>query len=104
MQLAVRFYSKWYCATSGVTALARKSRLASNRCIVRETANVKVWQYQVMTSNGLFEETNEQHYFFYTFYNYLLNFLNIIFNEKSFTEKVLLTGNIYSKKTKVKIL
>ena len=59
-RLAVRFYSKWYCATSGVDVLARSFRLALNRYIVRGSANVKVCQYQGMISNGLFEETNEQ--------------------------------------------
>ena len=62
-QLAVRFYSKWYCATSGVNVLARRFRLASNRYIVHESTNVKVRKYQVMISNGLFEETNEQRIF-----------------------------------------
>ena len=37
--------------------------LASNRYIVYEIANVKVCYYQVMISNGLFEETNEQRFF-----------------------------------------
>ena len=55
----VRFYSKWYCVTSGVDALARRFRLASNRYIVCESANVIVCQYQVMISNSLFEEINE---------------------------------------------
>ena len=86
-QLAVRFYSKWYYATSGVDVLARRLRLASNTYIVCESANKKVCQYQVMISNGLFEETNEQHifYFFLKYFaiNYVLNFLYIIFNEKS---------------------
>ena len=57
-QLVVRFYSKWYCATSGVNVLARRFRLVSNRYIVCESANVKVCQYQVMISNGSFDETN----------------------------------------------
>ena len=64
MQLAVRFYSKWCCATSAVDALVTRFRLASNKYIVRESANVKVCQYQVMISNDLFEETNEQRIFF----------------------------------------
>ena len=92
----MRFYSKWYCAISGVDVIARKFRLASNRYIVRESANAKVCLYQVMISNGLFEETNEQHIFSKVFYNYVLNFLYIIFNEKSFTEKFVLTGNTYN--------
>ena len=62
-QLAVRFYCKWYCATSRVNVLARRFRLASNRNIVRENANIKVCQYQVMIMNGLIEETNEQNVF-----------------------------------------
>ena len=62
-QLAVRFYSKWYCATSGVDVLARRFRLASNRYIVRESANIKVCQHQVMISNGLSKEINEQRIF-----------------------------------------
>ena len=67
----MRFYSKWCCATLGVDVLARRFRLAWNRYIVRESANVKVCQYQVMISNGLFEETNEQRFFSKVFYNEL---------------------------------
>ena len=37
-ELAVRLYSKWYCATSGVDVLARNFRLALNRYIVCERA------------------------------------------------------------------
>ena len=37
--------------------------------IHRESANVKVCQYQVMMSNGLFEETNEKRIFSKVFYN-----------------------------------
>ena len=62
--LVVRFYSKWYCAKSGVDVLAKRFRLASNRYIVRESANIKVYLYQVMISNGLYEENNEQGFFF----------------------------------------
>ena len=58
-QLAVSFYSKWYCATSEVDVLARRFGLASNRYIVCESANLKVCPYQVVISNGLFQETNE---------------------------------------------
>ena len=90
----MRFYSKWYCATLGVDVLARRFRLASNRYIVRESANVKVCQYQVMMSNGLFEETNEKRIFSKVFYNYVLNLLYIIFNEKSLNEEFILTRNI----------
>ena len=39
-QLAVRFYSKWSCATSGVIVLARRLGLGSNRYIVHESANI----------------------------------------------------------------
>ena len=53
-----------------------------------------------MISNDLFEETNEQQNF--SLINHfksilqliVLNFLYIIFNEKSFNEKFLFTGNI----------
>ena len=45
-------------------------------------------------SNGLFEETNEQHVFSKEFYNCVLNFMYIMFNERSFNEKFLLTRNI----------
>ena len=57
-QLAERFYSMWYCETSGVDVLARRSRLASKRYTVCESVNVKVCQ--VIINNGLFEETNQQ--------------------------------------------
>ena len=67
--LPVRFFSKWYCATSGVNVLASRFMLASNRYIVREGANIKVCLYQVMIINGLFEETNQQHMFSEVFYN-----------------------------------
>ena len=69
MQLAVRFYSKCYCATSVVDVLASRFMLASNKYIVRENANVKVRKYQVMMINGLFKETNEQCIFSKVFYN-----------------------------------
>ena len=59
---------------SGVDELARTFRLASNRYIVCESANVRVCQYQVMISNGLFEETNEAHIFSKVFYNYIIMF------------------------------
>ena len=39
-QLAMRFYYKWYFATSGVSVLARRFRLASNRYIVCESTNI----------------------------------------------------------------
>ena len=68
-QLAVRVYSKWYCAILGVDVLARRFRLASNRYIVRGSANVKLCPYQAMISNGLFEETNVQRIFSKVFYN-----------------------------------
>ena len=68
-QVAVRFFSKWHCAMSGFDALARRFRLALNRYIVRESANMKVCPDQVMINNGLFEETNEQRIFSEVFYN-----------------------------------
>ena len=42
---------------------ARRFRLALNRYIACESANLKECQYQIMISNGLFEEANEQHIF-----------------------------------------
>ena len=87
-QLAVRLYPKWYRSRSGVDVSARRFRLASNRYIVRESANMKVCPYQVMISNILFEETNEQHIFLkYFIINHVLNFMHIMFNEKCFNEK-----------------
>ena len=68
-QLTVRFYSKWYCAISGVDVLAKRLRLALNIYIFRESANIKVCPYQVTISNGLFEGTNEQCIFSKVFYN-----------------------------------
>ena len=60
---------------SGVDLSARGFRLVSNRYIVHESANVKVCQYQVTISNGLFEEFNEQDFFLkYFTTNYLKNF------------------------------
>ena len=56
---------------TGVDVLAGGFRLASNRYIARESANIKVCLCQVMISNGLFEETNEQHIFSKVFYNLL---------------------------------
>ena len=57
------FYSKCYCAMSRVDVFAKRFKLSLNRYIVHESVNVKVFQYQVMISNGLFEQTNEQHIF-----------------------------------------
>ena len=54
---------------SGVDVLAKKFRLASNRYITCGSANVKLCQYQVMISNGLFGETNERQVFSKVFYN-----------------------------------
>ena len=65
----MRFYSKCYYAMSGVDVLAKKFRLASNRYITCGSANVKLCQYQVMISNGLFGETNERQVFSKVFYN-----------------------------------
>ena len=47
-----------------------------------------------MISNGLFEETNEQHILSKVFYNYILNFLSIILNVKFFSETFLITRNM----------
>ena len=59
----MRFYSKWYCATSAVNVLDRRFRLALNKYNGRESVNIKACQYQVIIGNGLFEETNEQQIF-----------------------------------------
>ena len=48
---------------SGVHVLDRRFRLASNRYIVYENVSVKVCQYEVMMSYGLFEKTNEHQIF-----------------------------------------
>ena len=53
----------------GVIVLARRFRLVSNRYNACESANIKLCQYQVMVSNGFFEETNEQLIFSKVFYN-----------------------------------
>ena len=53
-----------------------------------------------MISNGLFEETNEQNIFSKVFYNYVLNFMNIMFNEKFFKEKFLFMRNTIKQKWK----
>ena len=53
----------------GFDVLARRFRLASNRYIVWASANVKLYPYQAMISNGLFEETNEQRIFSQVFYS-----------------------------------
>ena len=94
--LAVRFYSKWYCAMSGVNSLARRLKLASNRYIGRESANVKLFLYQVI-SNGLYEEIEQlMSYIFFLKYfriNYVLNFLFRILNKKSSNDKFL-TRNV----------
>ena len=91
-QLAVRFYPKWYSAMSQVNVLVRRLKLASNRYIVRESANVKVCQYQVMVY--LRKLMSNIFYLKYFTINYVSNFLYIIFNEKSLNEKFLLTRNI----------
>ena len=59
----MRFYSKWYCAMSGVDGLATRFGLALNRYIVCKSANIEVCLYQIMISNCLFEETNGQQIF-----------------------------------------
>ena len=48
---------------------ASRFRLASNRYIAFESANIKVRPYQDTISNVLFEETNEQCIFSKIFYN-----------------------------------
>ena len=68
-QLAVKFYSKWYCAKSVVNVFRKRFRLASDRYIVCESVNIKLCQCQVTISNVFFEETNEQHIFSKGFYN-----------------------------------
>ena len=76
----MRFYSKWYCAVSGVDVVAWRFRLDLHRYIF--CANVKVCQCQVMISNGLLEETMSNVFFLkYFTINYILNFLYIIFSE-----------------------
>ena len=48
-----------------------------------------------MITNGLFEETNEQHIFIkYFMINYILNFMYIMLKEKSFNEKFFLMTDI----------
>ena len=68
-QLVVRFYYKWYWVMSGVNVIAWRVRLALSRYIVCESVSVKVCQYQVILSNGLIEETDEQHILSNVFYN-----------------------------------
>ena len=89
----VRFYSKWYSATTGANVFAWRFRLASNRYIVCENVNEKVCQYQVMISNGYYLRKLISNIFFIKYFtiNYILNFLYIIFNEKSFCENFSLT-------------
>ena len=48
------------CKGSRVDVLAKIFRLALNRYIAHESANIKLCQYQVMVSNGLFEKTTER--------------------------------------------
>ena len=84
--------------------LARRFRLASNRYIIHENANVKECQYQAMISNDLFEETNENIFFLkYFTINYVLNFLYIIFNKNSSMKNFSLKKYIIAKQ-KLKIL
>ena len=84
--------------------LARRFRLASNRYIIHENANVKECQYQVMISNDLFEETNKNIFFLkYFTINYVLNFLYIIFNKNSSMKNFSLKKYIIAKQ-KLKIL
>ena len=61
---------------SGVDVLAKRFKLALNRYIVYEKVNVKVSQYQVKKSNGLFEELLSKIFFLkYFVINYVLNFM-----------------------------
>ena len=84
--------------------LVRRFRLASNRYIIHENANVKECQYQVMISNDLFEETNKNIFFLkYFTINYVLNFLYIIFNKNSSMKNFSLKKYIIAKQ-KLKIL
>ena len=84
--------------------LARRFRLASNRYIIHENANVKECQYQVMISNDLFEETNKNIFFLkYFTINYVLDFLYIIFNKNSSMKNFSLKKYIIAKQ-KLKIL
>ena len=66
-QLAVRFYSKWYCAMSGVNVLSRKFRLASNRYIVCEEPDnfclASIFAGPILESKGMcaiFQERGEK--------------------------------------------
>ena len=74
--LAMRLYSKWYCTTSGVDVLARRFWLASNQYIVCESVNIELCQYQVMISNDLIEETNEQG-IFSKYFKSILQFITL---------------------------
>ena len=52
--------------------ISAEIRLASDRYIVSESVNVCQYQgcwYQILTSNGLFEEANEQSIFSEAIYN-----------------------------------
>ena len=94
-QPAVRIFSKWYCARSSVDVLlARRFKLASNRYIVRKNANVKLCQYQLMIMVSLRKLMSSVFFLKYFTFHYILNFLHIMFNDKSFNEKFLLLGNI----------
>ena len=96
-QLAVRFYSKWYCATSGVEVLTRRIRLAASRYIVHESATIKVCLYEVTIMVYL-----RKLLFFLKYFeiNYVLNSLYIMFDEKPFNENLLLMENYINTKTK----
>ena len=77
-QVAVRFYSKWYCATSGVHILTSRFRLALNRYLVCESAYRKVCPYQVMIRNGYLGKLTSNVFFLkYFVINYVLNFMYI---------------------------
>ena len=79
---------------SWVDVLGRKFTLALSRYIVCESADIKLCPYQVMITNILFVETNEQRIFCKVFtINEVLNFLYNLQWKKSFNGKFLL-GNV----------
>ena len=81
-QMAVRFYSKWYCATSSINIFASRFRFTLNRYIVRESAYIKVCPYQVMVRNGYLRKLTSNVFFLKHFViNYVLNFM-YIYNAK----------------------
>ena len=71
---------------------ARIFKFASNKYIACESANLKVCPYQVITY--LRKLMSNMFFLKYFIINYILNFMYIMFNEKSFNEKFLLMRNI----------